>query len=86
MDSGMVEENGNSSLDQMAGPTATSADNGSSTTVLTSSGANIVQLIPSTGSTIQVSNILYHTNISMCVCVYFYFISVSYVFDMTVLV
>lgn len=57
MDSGMVEENGNASLDPLAGPTAASADNGSSTTVLTS-GANIVQLIPSTGSSIQAQSVI----------------------------
>lgn len=53
MDSSMVEENGNASLDPLTGPTAAPADNGS-TTVLTS-GANIVHIIPSTGSSVQVS-------------------------------
>lgn len=80
MDSGMVEENGNSSLDPMAGPTAASADNGSTTTVLTS-GANIVQLIPSTGSAIQVSIVLYiNKNFAFYVCVYIFFLVLCLLF------
>lgn len=54
MDSSMVEENGNASLDPLNGPSAAPADNGSNTAVL-SSGANIVQLLPTAGSTVQVS-------------------------------